>query len=522
MALFSRRKKGARDPGMSPFRAGLLAIVVIGVLAFFGFTKINPFASPYKLQAAFNTANNLKPRSPVRIAGVEVGKVTKVEPIPGSGTKGAAKVTMEIRKKGLPIHKDAQLKIRQRVFLEGNFFVDILPGSPSAPILKDGSTIPFTQTSAPVQFGQLLTALQSDTREDLKIFLREFSKGLSGKGARGFNDSIKYWEAAYKNSSLANDATLGEEPTKDLQRVLKGQQKTFAALDSDEEALKGLVTNFNITAGAFAREDVALEASIPALDATLRVARPALFSLNAALPSLRGFARDALPGVRSSNPTLKASLPFIKQARKLVSRRELRGTAAVLRRYIPSFVRLNNTSVQLSIQGRQLSACTNNVLVPFTDLKVPDPDFPDNNNKHAREPIQQALPGLSGESRLSDGNNQFFHVSVAATPPLPGEFKVRPGPPTDGGSMPLEHRPDIPCETQELPNLHAPGGPATSFPSSGASVSSAHSRVSASTAARYREAFAAALPKAAREAKIKTARDAREKQRSKKAKESGR
>jgi hypothetical protein len=28
----------------------------------------------------------------------------------------------------------------------------------------------------------------------------------------------------------------------------------------------------------------------------------------------------------------------------------------------------------------------------------------------------------------------------------------------------MPHRPDIPCETQELPNLHAPGGPIAAFP----------------------------------------------------------
>ena len=32
---------------------------------------------------------------------------------------------MEIDDKGLPIHKDATLKIRPRIFLEGNFFVDL-------------------------------------------------------------------------------------------------------------------------------------------------------------------------------------------------------------------------------------------------------------------------------------------------------------------------------------------------------------------------------------------------------------
>src|SRR5215211_203935 len=255
-------RKGHRA-GMSTFRAGLIALVVLAVLTYFGFSKANPFANPFELKAAFDDAANVQPNSPVRIAGVEVGKVKKVEPLT-SGTGGGV-VTMEIKNKGLPIHKDAQVKIRPRIFLEGNKFVDIMPGSPSAPNLEDGDTIPMQQTAAPVQLGDLLTALQSDTREDLKTFLREYSKALAGGGAKGFNESIPYWAPAYRYSSLANDATLGAEPHKDIQRVLKGQQKTFAALARDEGALKGLVTNFNVTAGAFASQDQALAASVPAL-----------------------------------------------------------------------------------------------------------------------------------------------------------------------------------------------------------------------------------------------------------------
>ena len=136
MALFGKSKRSPRDPGMSPFRAGLLALVVIGTLTYFGFTKANPFANPYELKATFATANNLKPKSPVRIAGVEVGKVLKVEPVESG--KGAAQVTMQVDDRGLPIKKDAELKIRPRIFLEGNFFVDLEPGSPSAGELADG------------------------------------------------------------------------------------------------------------------------------------------------------------------------------------------------------------------------------------------------------------------------------------------------------------------------------------------------------------------------------------------------
>ena len=244
------------------------------------------------------------------------------------------------------------MKIRPRVFLEGNFFVDIKPGSPSAPTLDSGKTIPTTQTAAPVQFGDVLSALQSDTRSDLQVFLKEYSKGLEGQGAEGFNEALRTGPAAFRSTAVASDALLGLEPTKDLQRVFRGQARTFAALNEDENALKGLVTNFNTVAGAFASQDAALERSIPALDRTLRVGSPALASLNSALPTLRVFSREALPGVRSSGPTLEASLPFIRQARLLVRPSELRGTARQLRLQIPNFVTLSKRSQPLLRQAR--------------------------------------------------------------------------------------------------------------------------------------------------------------------------
>jgi phospholipid/cholesterol/gamma-HCH transport system substrate-binding protein len=445
---------------MSPLRAGILTLVLLGVLSYFGFTKTNPFADPYEFEAVFRTANNLQPNSPVRIAGLDIGKVKSVEAV--DDATGGARVTMEVEDKGLPIHEDAQLKIRPRIFLEGNFFVDLRPGSPSAPELEDGGTIPMQQTAAPVQLGDLLNALQRDTREDLKTFLEEYGgKGLQNGGAEGFRESIQYWEDAYRNSALANDATLGQDPSRDIQRMLKGQAKTFAALVEDERALKDLITNFNVTAGAFAREDVALEASIPELRDTLRTARPALGSLNASLPSVRSFARDALPGVRSSDETLAASLPFMTQARRLMSPAELRGLAAELRRRIPALVRLNRRTIPVLRQSRQLSACTNDVLVPFVQSKYPNVQGPDaehgNAEQQVRHQLQRGLVGLSGESRLSDGNNHWFHTSIA-----PPAQNVQPAPPTVV-DQPPPRRPDVPCETQELPNLAAPSAPVTAF-----------------------------------------------------------
>jgi phospholipid/cholesterol/gamma-HCH transport system substrate-binding protein len=474
---------------MTNFRAGLLALLVLALGAYFGFTKANPFANPFEFRAVFNDVSNLKQNSPVRIAGVDVGKVKAVEPVEGG--RGTASVTIEMKDEGLPLKRDAELKIRPRIFLEGNFFVDLQPGTPSAEELDDGDTIPVTQTAAPVQFGDLLTALQRDTRSDLKTFLREYSKALSGGGAEGFNASIRWWEPAYRNGALANDATLGEDRDRDLQRVLSGQQATAEALTQDERALQDLVTNLNITAGALAREDAALAASLPALRDTLRVGYAALGALNAALPTVRAFARDALPGVESSGETLAAALPFMGQARLLMSERELRGSARVLRRTIPAVVAFNRSSIPLLGETRALSACTNKVLVPFMQLEIPNPDEPENDRQQVRYQFQRAFPGLAGESRLSDGNNQFFHAGATAA-----AGRVRPGPPPDGGNQPFSHRPDVPCETQELPDMHAPGGPIAKFQpltrTTGSEVDRGAPRVS-------KGAFAAAARRFARE-----------------------
>jgi phospholipid/cholesterol/gamma-HCH transport system substrate-binding protein len=466
MAIFRRKHRSAQHKGMPAFRAGLIALVVVLVASYFGFTKANPFANPYEIEAVFDTVNNLKPRSPVRIAGIEVGKVTKVEAIEEGD--GAARVTMEIQDKGLPIHEDAELKIRPRIFLEGNFFVDLQPGSPTAPELADGGTVPMSQTAAPVQFGDLLAALQSDTRKDLQVFLKEYSKALEDGGADGFRASIKYWEPAYRNSAIANEASLGQQPDKDIQRILKGQAKVATGLVRDENSLQELISNFNTFAGSLAREDDALAASLPLLRDTLRVAQPALESIDNSLPSLRAFARDALPGVRSSDEALAASRPFIAQLRALFSPAELRGTAAVLRHQIPNLAEFNRVSLPLLDEGRQLSACTNNVLVPFVESRIPDPDFPANTNHRVVEQMQHSFPNLAGESRLSDANNQTFHAGAVAA-----GTNIRPAPPTDGGFTPPPHRPDQPCEIQELPNLDAPGGPAVAFPSVVTSQSSA-------------------------------------------------
>jgi phospholipid/cholesterol/gamma-HCH transport system substrate-binding protein len=464
------RRGGAGRRGLTPFVAGLVTILVVALGAYWAYTKINPFSDPYELNAIFENVNELRVRSPVRIAGVDVGKVVEVESLEDGS--GMVRVKMEIKENGLPIKEDAELTSRSRLFLEGNYFLDLHPGTPSAKELESGSTLGPDQTAIPVQQQQVLTALQRDTREDLKTFLREYSSALAGKGGRGgrgFNEAIRHWEDAYRDTSQVNDANLGLREH-DLSRLMNAQGRVFGAFVRDERALKDFITHFNTTAAAFAREEENLSALIPQLRDVLKVGRPALRSLNSGLPSVRAFARDALPGVRSSSPTLDEQIPFIRQSRALMSEAELKGLTRDLAPTVPRLARLNRASLLTLEQQRALSACQNNVLLPFSKTPIPDPDFPQNSGEPFFEQSPRTLVGLSGESRIADANTPFFRVQSGGGPvtlvyagetgersfaqalfPIEG---TRPAAPTQRPVF----RPDVPCELQEPPDMNAVRG----------------------------------------------------------------
>ena len=453
-----------RRGGGPSFKAGAIAIVVIVIACYFGFTKSNPFADKFELSAAFRTANDIKPGSAVRVAGVNVGKVSEIETIDPSsqlGRKGAgAIVHMELEDNGLPIKADARMKIRPRIFLEGNWFVDIAPGSPGAPELPEGATVPVQQTSAPVQFGQVLTALQSDTRQDLQVVLDEYGRALANGGARGYNRSIKHWTRAFRDSAIVNEAMLGLEPH-DLSGYLRGASRFAEGLDRDPEALKNLITDLATTADAFASEEARLTAAIRELPRTLIAGRSALGELNGAFPSLRRFVAEMRPAVRAAGPSLDATLPLVKQLRGFVRERELKGFVRDLRPLVPNLTELNEGGVELQKELRLLSSCANEVLTPWRNDTVPDKQFP------ASGPVFQEqvkwMPGIAAESRNFDANGQFVRSlgngAQYAYGLNDGRFFLTGlplqgvNPPKVDAAPPLQ--PGVACETQQPPDLNS-------------------------------------------------------------------
>ena len=160
----------------SPLIGALILIVAI-VGPYIAFSKHVPFTGRgYELSATFRNAVAISPKSPVRIAGVDVGEVV--------GTSSAGRnttVQFTVNDDGQPITSDAMVKIRPRIFLEGNYFLDVDPGSPSAPELASGSTIPITHTATAVQFDEILTALQAPQRQQLGRVLEGYGTALTHK-----------------------------------------------------------------------------------------------------------------------------------------------------------------------------------------------------------------------------------------------------------------------------------------------------------------------------------------------------
>jgi phospholipid/cholesterol/gamma-HCH transport system substrate-binding protein len=474
---------------LSDAKAGLIALIVIVVITFFGFTKANPFSQPFEVNAVFESAVSIRTDAPVRVAGVDVGRVAQVRRFEETDL---AELVLEMDKEGLPIHKDATMKIRPRIFLEGNFFVDLQPGTPSSPVIDDGDTIPVTQTSIPVQLDQVLTALQSDTREDLKALLDGLGEGLTrepseeddadadpdvrGKtGAESLNDSLRYSADAFRTTAQVNQALLGTEP-RDLSRLIRGLGRVSRALGRNEAQLQDLITNFNTTMGALAAEESGLRATLRGLPPVLEQANTTLASLNEAFPPTRAFAREILPGVRETAETIDAAFPWISQTRRLLGPDELRGLAREARPTVASLARLTDESIGTLPQLDLVNRCLSEIVLPTGDVRIIDPPFTTGEENYKE--LFYALVGISGEGQNQDGNGMYVRfqtgggsqqVSTGTVGGQAGSEQLGSALRTPVGTRPRypgrrpPYRPDVPCHTNRRPDLNGPAaapGPA--------------------------------------------------------------
>jgi phospholipid/cholesterol/gamma-HCH transport system substrate-binding protein len=458
---------------------GVIALVLVVIGTYLAFTKEIPFTGHgYTLNATFRNGINMKADSPVRIAGVNVGKVIGLE---RSGN--AATITFTVDDSARPVHDDAFVAIRPRIFFEGNNFLDLNPGTPRAPELSSGSTIPISHTSTAVQLDQILTALQSSQRTDLGKLLIGYGTALTHQptasedatqdpqvqgqsAAQALNHAFDFGAKAGRSSAQVTQAFQGTEPH-DLSRLIAGAGRFFGALVSREGRLQDLITNFNGAMQPFAAQSAALSRSVGLLGPTLTHAQRSFVSLDAALPPLRRYAIELRPAVAELPATISAAEPWLPGARTLLSRSLLGNVTRSLERATPGLAGAQEAGLAALPQLSMLSQCTSNVLVPTGDQVINDQFSVGQPNY--REFFYTTV-NLAGESQNFDGNGPFLRVQpgggsqlVVANDPggnLPTDkqlwantFQAPLGTQPRLGGAPLK-QPRVECRSQPVPDLN--------------------------------------------------------------------
>ncbi len=404
--------------------AGLAAILVIAAACYFVFGGSLPFgSSPFVLNAVFTSNTQIHIPSPVRIAGVDVGEVTGVRTMPGSD---AGVVTMTIDPDGLPIHADATAAIRERIFLEGNVYVDLHPGTPSAPSLHSGATLPAANTSGPVQLNRVLSSLDASARAHLQTLLKGLGAALSAPpspaqdasqdplvrgltGGQSLNAALRFSAQAFEASAIVNEALLGTRPN-DLGQAVGGSRQVLSALAISRAQLRSLITSFDATMATLASRQTELGQTIAALPGLLRSANAADSALDASFAPTQAFARAILPGLRQLDPTARAALPWLAQLTALVSREELGGLLGDLTPAVQSASAAIAPTTSLLNGADQLARCLIHNVIPTGNSVIVDP--PSSTGLQVYQELFQAAVGIAGASQNLDGNGRYLRASV--------------------------------------------------------------------------------------------------------------
>jgi virulence factor Mce-like protein len=256
----------------------------------------------------FPEATTLAQEADVRVAGVPVGKVRKVEV--GDGTNRTV-ATVEIERRYAPLRTDANAILRQKTLL-GETYVELTPGTSKKTIPENG-TLPHGQVKPTVELDEIFDSLDPQTRAAFKGWQRELAKGIEGRG-RDFNDALGTLPGFASDGADVLAVLDSQEGA--VHRLVKNTGVTFGALTENEAQLRNLVTGSKQTFDATASKADALAETIRIFptflkESRLTLARVQEFSTdtNPLITDLRPVARDLQPtlrDVRALAPDLEA------------------------------------------------------------------------------------------------------------------------------------------------------------------------------------------------------------------------
>lgn len=305
----------------NPTLVGAVTTLVVIVAVFLAYNANNglPFVPTREIKVQIASGSNLVKGNEVREGGYRIGVVSKIEPVALSGVAQhvgseasvdqptvGAQLTLKLDKKVGSIPADTTVSIRPRSAL-GLKYVEFTKGRSTSRLLRDGDTIPVSQTSVPVQFDEVYKIFDEPTRQASRDNLVGFGNGFVGRGT-DLNQTI---------SQLPPFFTHLEAVTHNLADPKTGLARFFRALDRTARTVAPvaavnslLFTDMATTFEAFSRDPQALRDTISKSPSTLDVSTT---SLHAQLPFLRDSAKFGR-SLTSATTELRAALPTINSA----------------------------------------------------------------------------------------------------------------------------------------------------------------------------------------------------------------
>lgn len=468
-AATTARRRIVHRFGEHSLRRTVIGVAVLLALAFITwmvFARHKPWEERWTITATFADSTQIRTGSPVRMAGVRVGEVTKIARGPGN----SARVTLDLEEEGRSVRTDAVAEIRPRLFLEGSYYVALQPGSPSAGLLGEDGVIPLRRTSTPVQLSPVLSSLTASVRADLTSIIRESSVSLADGGARGLKRSLKALGPAFRSGAVTLEASRGQRDG-DLTRLVAGASRVTNALADRAPQLAAAITDLQRVASTLASSDDDLRATLVGVDRVVRAAPPALRDTAALLPELRTFARDVGPAVEVAPAVLRDTVPALRQLRGLVAPAELPRLLDVTGPLAARLVELQPRLRELMPRVERVARCAGDQGIGLLNAKVDDGKL--STGQPSWQELAHASVSGTSLSQSFDGNGNYLRAGLDmnlnalslgsvpgvgvllgdATRPITGTRPVWDGP------TPPPLRPDVPCRTQPLPSFASAVGP---------------------------------------------------------------
>lgn len=309
---------------------GVSGVIVAGGLAYSvsGEIPLVPKGGA-TVRAEFSSALNVNGDTPVRMAGVDVGRVTGVDSRDGGR---AALVTMRVDDDVADeLRRDASAASWSRLILGGTNYIELTAGSAGQDLGDE--TIPLARTQTQTSVFDVLNALTPDSRRGT----RQIVKGID----RAFDDTastratLEAMDPALSQIGPAIGALEGERDG-DLGRVVDGFDRIVKPLARSEQQLGALVDGAAATLAVTAARRAAIGKLLDDAPEDLAVTARELDGLEITLAKLDPVIDDLRPSAPKVGPALVALRPALLETRRLLDRAapvvdQLRPTVTSLR-----------------------------------------------------------------------------------------------------------------------------------------------------------------------------------------------